>query len=84
MQDLFLLRDLDEVFLLFVSVVLSCVLFNDKAFKFETFHKLFSTMSNHMNIDDKENNGKVYNIESDFFALFIKNLVEFFKNQAVT
>jgi len=36
-----------------------------------------------LSIDDKDNNGKVYSIESDFFALFIKNLVEFFEKGEV-
>lgn len=36
-----------------------------------------------LSIDDNDNNGKVYNIESDFFALFIKNLVEFFEKGEV-
>lgn len=43
-----------NLFLLFISVVLSCVLFNNKTFNFDVFNKLFITMSNHMNINDKE------------------------------
>ena len=36
-----------------------------------------------LSIDDKDNNGFVYEIESDFFSLFIKNLVEFFNKGEV-
>ena len=37
-----------------------------------------------ISVDDKENQGKVFKIESDFFGLFIKNLVEFFEKDCLT